>query len=318
MRSYLAYCHPEGLLQKQKIHHRLLFAHKTEAPAVFTSSTLTMTPCQSLHHRHYTRTTDRIRVVDVIKLALEISTMDTPYSSTPLHAQFPQSSPKANTSLTPPLDQVTICSSDDDDDDDSATSFSSVSDNDFPETATAQTTGSAKRSIFKQYWAKTGGSDDLQVITTCGARPPPPTIVIAQSSLGGNHEIKPKQEPQQQQQQQRSIFHCFQKNYVSKSLPLLNIMAAQGVAVTTSAPLNKQCKEQVKTSRSCLLRECRYSGTKTPRDSSSSSSSSSCGDNSERSSISERSVSFSAEVKVLVYQKPLERYATKGWSNYFA
>jgi hypothetical protein len=254
-----------------------------------------MTACQALHDRN-TRATD-------IKNSSVADEMDT------------------GSPMPPPLDQVTICSNDDD----SATSFSSLSDNElFPETLTTQTTettGTA-RSIFKQYWAKNGGGD--LCFMTCAARPPPRTIVFVQSSSRAiadqrfeSHETKPKKEaPHQQQQhhhqQRRSIFR---RNCVSQSLS--PSVPAQGVASETAALLRNASTSHSKmekvSKRSCLL-QCRYSGTSISRDSASFSLCDS--DHSERSS--ERSVNFSPRVQVLVYQQPLERYATEGWSKYFA
>jgi hypothetical protein len=268
-----------------------------------------MTPCQSRLPSHSSR------VVEDVKLAFGISEM----KSTPLHLRIPQSSPKANASLTPPpLDHATIYS----DDDDSATSSSSISDN-YPETKSTQPTG-ATRSIFKQYWAKDKAGDDLS--SRSYGEIPPLAIVIVQSSSAnehdrlGYHKITSKQEAQRQEQEQQR--RCiFQMNGVSQPLPAAETAVFPRNECTLA--LNKPCtKEHHVTTRSCLLK-CRHSGAKTPRDSSCSSllsltSSLGDGDDSERSNRSERSVNFSADVQVLVYQKPLERYATKGWSNYFA
>jgi hypothetical protein len=227
----------------------------------------------------------------------------------------------------PPLDQVTMCS----DDDDSATSFSSLSDHEFlPETLTTPTeTTRTARSIFRQYWAKNGGGEDLCFLT-CAARPPPRTIVIVQQSSSaieqqchGNDETKSKQEAQRLQQQQQRRRSIFRRNCVSQSLPLGMAASEEAVAQTAAFSRNESTsqreKEQV-TKRSCLQLQRRYSGTNTPLDTSASSSSSSplCGSDHHSERSSERSVSFSPKIQVLVYQEPLERHAADGWSKYFA
>jgi hypothetical protein len=253
--------------------------------------------------------------------------MNTPEFS-PRHCcnmfKVPQSSHDTTASCPPILDHVTICFND------SAASSSSALDKDLkgePVSTAAQKTtkvADSPRSIFKHYWAK-NSDPDLSSFKH-GSASQTPSRAPTNSTDGQTlckSEVKSKKE---QQQHERRIFS--RQSLGSQSWPLLSTAAETlGDAITETAAfprnkstsaLNNNCKAATTTARSCLLPECRYSGGAKTSPRRALSDSERTIFSSSSSTVEQRSVDFSTEVKVLVYQEPQECYAADGWSNYFA
>jgi len=191
----------------------------------------------------------------------------------------------------PPLDQITACSETDD-----ASSVSSVSSLDEDEVCSSPLV--APRSIFKPYWVKNGPSASLRRASVESLNNEGSTDT---SSASETYEetLKVKEQDKPSSPGRRRIFGekgvCFSKSEPQLSLALVARNTFR--KTQSSSTLKSHPKE------SCL-RSGRYSfsSQKSMR---------------RDSSRSDSSVSFSEDVDVVVYQKPVERYAQTGWSKWF-
>ena len=186
----------------------------------------------------------------------------------------------------PPLDRVTVCSTCDGDD---SISISSVSSNEEEQ----------PRSIFKTFWEK--NQRDSQSMTV-----PRAPILPFVCQTGGDEDSSVNTYERTLQQRERpsprSRRRIFSRRYLSESSPTL----AQYPGIPHDRHLRKTQSNPLLTKQpmaSCL-RQSRFSG-------------SFCAIK-ESSSHSERlSVSFREAPDVHVFERPLERWAAEGWSNWF-
>lgn len=192
----------------------------------------------------------------------------------------------------PPLDQVTVCSSEHDND--SVSSVSSDEDSCYEEASRC-----SHRSLFKNYWGKKGGAPAF-------SRPRPsrndqetaPRITNDRqidndddNESCGTYErtLKVNEAPPPATPRRRKIFSS---SFVSEpSLNRVGLRREQLRKTKSSSALGKPC-----------LRQSRFSLTSPPR----------------QTSEPEAHVSFSSKVDVMVYQRPREVWAAKGWSDFFA
>ena len=183
-----------------------------------------------------------------------------------------------SSSSLPPLDQVTVCSSEHDCD-----SVSSLSSDECD-----QSPQCSRRSFFKNYWDKKGGAPVFSRILA-------PSNDHEDASLSSDRDnescaantyertLKVKEAPTTNR---RKVF--------SLSEPALNQIELRREHIRKTKSTSAQGKP------SCL-RQSRFSLT-SPRP----------------RSESEAQVTFSSQVDVMVYERPKEVFAGDGWSSYFA
>lgn len=230
---------------------------------------------------------NRPRTAKVIDVAKEVQEGDDEIHAL---ASFLSRDGSFSSAFIPPLDQVTVCSSEHD-----TESVSSVSsDEDSCDEATSRC---SRRSLFKNYWGKKGGAPVF-------SSPPPSNDQEAASRITDDrqndednescgtyertlkvNEALPPAAPRRRQ--------IFSSSFVSE--PSL------GRVVLRREQLRKTKSTSALGKPSCL-RESRFSPTSSPR----------------QRSESEAHVSFSSKVDVMVFQRTREVWAAKGWSDFFA
>jgi hypothetical protein len=190
----------------------------------------------------------------------------------------------------PPLDQVTICS----ELDSSSSDVSSVSSDEDDGTTTSQQSPVVPRAIFGRYWEKKGGAPALSKTAptrhvddevSCGSYTYERTLKVQESQCG--KVVSTPQSPTR-----RTIF----KSCVSESSPTLIAMMLQ------QEQLRKTQSTSALTKKPSCLRSSRFAAA--PRR--------------ESSDSLDRSVTFSTKVDIVVFQRPVELWAPKGWSDYFS
>jgi hypothetical protein len=201
-------------------------------------------------------------------------------------------------SFLPPLDQVTVCSETDSSD------LSSVSsDDDEGEVFLTKT-----RSIFGDYWGKKGGAPTLrrghdQVAMRQSGRVNDDFNSVRSSVESINtyeHVLKVQEEEKAKPLRcpascRRTIFHA-SNAYSTPSFRVGRSNDKNLIRKTRSASALQ--KEQTS-----ILRQSRFTAMNSP--------------SIRRRSDSDPTVTFRAEVDVLVFQPPLEVFAKKGWSKHF-
>lgn len=187
--------------------------------------------------------------------------------------------------LVPPLDEITLCSSNDDDD---SSSVSSMEGDTMEE--------KQPRSIFREYWKQEGKASDAD----CDSRQCS-TAQVDDSYRACNHanyyervlQLREK-EVETQPSTRRRIFGNLA---CSKSSPLLAMAELLPGGISISKAKSAPAILPGQPGKSCLRSV----------------------DKATRSSNgSEHSVSFSPKIQVVLFQPPSEQWAAEGWSAFFA
>jgi hypothetical protein len=258
-------------------------SRQTQQPLVYRAST----------DKHPTKP-----MVQRLDLALQIATDTTPFQCL---GSFEGSS------CLPPLDQVTVASSQDCTDDVSSVSSCASYEKEEGDSRWHFAKSSAPRAIFSKYWGSQGGEAHRlnrplpTEISTCVH-----TVILSQQettlheSTAADYESSLRSREAEAKggltPKRRSIFA---NRYNSLSVPALNSASSR------CYDLRKiQSETALRPSKSCLRTSRRYSGVNRRYEST--------------ADLSESSVRFSDKVEITLFRKPVERYAQEGWSEHFA
>jgi hypothetical protein len=238
------------------------------------------------------------KVVERLDLALQIASTD-PSPPFQCIGSFDASS------CLPPLEQVTVASSQDCADDISSVSGASY-ELEEGDSRWHLSKSLAPRSIFGKYWGSQGEgvhalhrplpTEISTRVHTTMILSQPETTLHDTTDYETNLRSREAETKGGLTPKRRSIFA---NRYNSLSVPALN------TASSRCYDLRKiQSETALRPSKSCLRSSRRYSGANRRNESS--------------ATLSESSVHFSDKVEITVFRKPVERYAQEGWSEFFA